>query len=98
MEARKRTIWITSCLPAALVKQTSPSGCPSLPNAVAVCTAKFQSRSHRTTWWTYNVDGHTGLASQDLGREVDFADVSKHSRAEPDPTARPTHQCRGASP
>jgi hypothetical protein len=45
-----RTIWITSCVPAALVKHTSPSGCPSLPNAVAVYMHKRQAlQRHRGT-------------------------------------------------
>ena len=29
------TIWMTPCVPAARVKFSSPSGCPSLPRAVA---------------------------------------------------------------
>jgi hypothetical protein len=30
------TIWMISCFAAARVRQSSPSGCPSLPSAVAV--------------------------------------------------------------
>ena len=72
---------------AARVKFSSPSGCPSLPRAVAVCNERgiYQKYQKATVpKRTYDVDWHRRLVTEDSGGKVDCGHVDKYSRSKPD--------------
>lgn len=77
------TIWTTPCFPAALVKLSSPSGWPSFPSAVAVCSGCQVTYMYIPNRIAYDVDWHRRHLSEYCCWIVNFCNIAHDSWSEP---------------